>query len=237
MTDDLKNICERAINEGQKLDLRGCCYGEPTGWIGPPSKTPNKYYYFLAGLVRSQHLCNILDIGTHFGGSIMSMAKGLHKECITRSRLVTVDIACKNEEKFKNYPYIKRVEGDATKQKVIKKITESFRGKIDLIYIDSDHKYEHVKTVIYVYANRLRPKYIVLDDILLNNSMKRLWKELKKKFKDRAYDVSKLGIRKDNVGFGVIDWNSEYIPNWMGTDIWVKCYPFGRRFFQLFIHL
>jgi predicted O-methyltransferase YrrM len=234
MSASLKEICEEAIYEGKKVDLSGCAYGEPTGWEGPLLTEPNEYYYFLAGLVRTQNLKNILELGTHYGGSIMSMDRALAEQDNDRKRLVTIDIAYKNNEAFKNYPHIKRIKGDVISKGVIKEAVDSFDGDIDLLFIDSDHRYEHVKTAIYTYANKLKPKYIVLDDVLLNNSMKKFWKEIKGIFKDRAYEISGLGVRKEKVGFGIIDWNHQVKPHWMGTDTWISCYPFARRMLSIF---
>ena len=204
MQDTLKSICERAMQVGQKIDLTGCNYGETTGPC-PFIKRPTNYYYFLAGLVRTQEMTHILEIGTHFGGSIMSMARGLNKESILESKLVTVDIERKNQDGFKEYSYIVRIAGDSLDEDVIKKVEECFSRPIDLIYIDSLHEYEHTKKNIAVYATRLDPRYIALDDIRQCDSMAELWSAITQEFKERAFDASDISIRK-GAGFGVIKW-------------------------------
>ncbi|MCK4463380.1 MAG: class I SAM-dependent methyltransferase [Candidatus Omnitrophica bacterium] len=197
-------MCERAMREGLKIDLSGCNYGETTGpcrFI----KRPTNYYYFLAGLVRSQRMTRILEIGTHFGGSIMSMSRGLNKKDIPKSKLVTVDIERKNRDGFKEYSHIKHVTGNSLDEEVIKKVCECFEVPIDLIYIDSLHEYEHTKKNIEIYAKSLNPRYIALDDIRQCDSMVELWSALTQEFKENTLDVSDITIRK-GAGFGVIKW-------------------------------
>ena len=51
----------------------------------------------------------------------MAISKGLDSNSITKSCLVTVDIANKNIEGFKKYTHIKRIHGDSLDDEVIKK--------------------------------------------------------------------------------------------------------------------
>lgn len=204
MQDNLKLVCERAMKEGLKIDLAGCNYGETTG-PHPFLKRPTNYYYFLAGLVRSQRMTHVLDIGTHFGGSIMSMARGINKGDISKSKFVTVDIEKKNQDGFKEYPHIERITGDSLDEDVVKRVREYFKGPVDLIYIDSLHEYDHTKKNMEIYAKSLDPRYVAFDDIRQCDSMAELWSALKKEFKENAFDASDITIRK-GAGFGVIKW-------------------------------
>jgi len=204
MRDDLKLICERAMSEGQKIDLTGCNYGETTG-PGPFIKRPTNYYYFLAGLVRSRSMTDILEIGTHFGGAIMSMQRALNTENASRGRLVTVDIERKNPGGFREYPDIERITGDSLDADVVKKVCGCFGAPVDLIFIDSFHEYEHTRKNIDIYAGALNPRYVALDDIRQCDSMARLWKDLLLEFKENAFDASNAAIRK-GAGFGIIKW-------------------------------
>jgi len=202
--DNLKEICKRAMNIGKTIDLSDCPYGETTG----PSSfiaRPTNYYYFLAGFVRSENLTQILEIGTNYGGSIMSISKGLNELDTQISRLVTVDIISKNDIGFKEYSNIKRIEGNSLDEEVIKKTVAAFNKEIDLVYIDSVHEYIHTKKNINIYADKLNPRYVILDDIRQCDDMKKLWKELVEKFGHNAFDASNISIRK-GAGFGVIRW-------------------------------
>jgi len=187
-----------------KIDLSGCPYGETTG---PCSfiRRPANYYFFLAGLVKTQGLARILEIGTNYGGSIMSMSRGLPDQDIENSLLMTVDIVMKNDAGFAKYPHIKRIEGDSLDKKVAERVAGHFEGEIDMLYIDSVHEYEDTKKNIGIYAGMLNPKYVVLDDIRQSEGMRRLWNELKEEFGDDAFDASNISIRK-GAGFGVIRW-------------------------------
>ena len=205
----LKEICEQAMEAGKQIDLSDCVYGETTGSCFFLDR-PTNYYFFLSGFVMAQRLTHILEIGTNCGGSIMSISKGLYKDGIACSQLVTVDIARKNEEGFKKYPRINRIQGDSLDEEVVKKITSSFDRDIDLLYIDSLHEYEHTKENINIYTDKLNPSYVILDDIRQCDGMKRLWNELEEKFEDNAFDVSDISRRK-GAGFGIIRRQKETI--------------------------
>ena len=199
---NLKEICETAMEAGRKIDLSDCPYGETTGSCAF-IKRPTNYYFFLSGLVKSQKLTNILEIGTNYGGSIMSISKGLSAEEARESRLVTVDIVRKNEEGFAKYPNIRRITGDSLDKMIIEEVVGSFDEKIGLLYIDSLHEYEHTKQNIDIYTEKLDPQYVILDDIRQCDDMKKLWSELEGEFKDDAFDASDISVRK-GAGFGVI---------------------------------
>jgi len=200
---DLGELCARAMEAGREIDLSGCPYGETTG---PCAfiKRPTNYYFFLAGFVRVLGLKRILEIGTNYGGSIMSMSKGLRPADVSSSRLVTIDLVSKNDEKLGAYLNITRIHGDSLDEAVIKKAARAFHGKkIDLIFIDSLHEYEHTKQNIEVYASLLDPRFLILDDIRQNDGMRLLWKDLESGSAGEAFDASDTAVRK-GAGFGVI---------------------------------
>jgi len=136
----------------------------------------------------------------------MAISKGLHEDDIAKSRIVTVDITRKNENGFSEYSHIKRIQGDSLSNEVVEKAIKSFDGEVDLIYIDSVHEYEHTRNNINIYAGKLNPRYLVLDDIRQCDDMRRLWSELKEEFGDNTFDASDVSIRK-GAGLGVIKWN------------------------------
>ena len=198
----LIDICRKAVKEGRKIDLTGCNYGETDGCCRFIAR-PTSYYYFLAGLVKTQHLTYILESGTHCGGSILSMARGLNRRHILKSRLVTVDVEQKNPEGLKDLKYIKRVQGDSASDDVSNEVVRLFNRPIDLLYVDSLHEYSHTKKVVDIYSERLKPKYVVLDDINLSEPMRRLWSEIVEKFGKEALDVSEI-VGRRNAGFGIV---------------------------------
>ncbi len=155
--------------------------------------------------MRIERLSRILEVGTNSGGSIMSISKGLDERDIAASRLVTVDVIRKNDEGFNKYPHISRIQGDSLDEKVVTKIIGIFDGEIDLLYIDSLHEYKHTKKNINIYAGKLNPRYVILDDIRQCEGMRKLWSELLEELGDNAFDASEIAIRK-GAGFGVIRW-------------------------------
>jgi len=201
----LKQICERAMKTGMNMDLSDCHYGETTGTCSF-LKRPTNYYFFLAGFVRIGRLSRILEVGTNSGGSIMSISKGLDRRDIATSQLVTVDIIRKNDKGFDKYTHIKRIEGDSLDEKIVEETVGAFEGEIDLLYIDSPHEYEQTKKNMDIYAGKLNPRYVILDDIRQCDEMKKLWSELSREFGDNAFDASEIAIRK-GAGFGVIRQN------------------------------
>jgi len=116
-----------------------------------------------------------------------------------------VDIVDKNSDGFNDHPYIKRFVGDSLNDDIIDTIAKYFDKKVDLLYIDSLHEYTHTMKNIEIYGNALNPEYIILDDIRQCESMERLWTDLVKEFKERAFDASEIAIRP-GAGFGVMRW-------------------------------
>ena len=201
---NLKKLCEHSRDEGRKINLDDCFYGKTNGSC-KCIKRPTNYYYFLAGFVSYNSFNRILEIGTHFGGSIRSIAKGVKPKDINQARIATVDIIDKNPANFNNYPHIKKIIGDSLDNNIIDLIVKYFDKKVDLLYIDSLHEYTHTMKNIEIYGKALNPDYIVLDDIRQCESMEKLWTSLVRKFKERAFDASEIIIRS-GAGFGVIKW-------------------------------
>jgi len=201
MTADLQALCEQAMREGRQVDLQGCSYG--SRFLKKEFlNAPVDYYFLLAGLVRTLDLKHILELGTHWGGAIKSMCRGLRHPDSPENRLVTVDINYKNADGFGSYPQIKRITGDSFDRRIMDAVVASFPGPLDLLFVDTDHDYRQTYRNLATYGNRLAPRLMVLDDIHLNHSMDRLWRDLKDRMGNRAFDASHLCNRE--VGFGIL---------------------------------
>lgn len=188
-----------ANEDGRRIDLSGCYYE-------PHRSEPEEYYHYLAGLVRVFRAIRVLEIGTQFGGSIKSMIRGVPTDRIKEAKFVTVDITDLNREGFMSFPdnLLKRVRGDAAEPSTVDKVGALFGDEpIDLLFIDSDHNYRSTGQQINLYANRLQPRLLVLDDIRLNHSMRELWTDLVSLMGDRCFDASQL-VRRGVAGFGAI---------------------------------
>lgn len=199
--DNLFNKCISAYEIGKNLDLKEVIYGKLN--IHFLDFAPS-YYFFLAGFVRIEKISKILEIGTHWGGSVMAMSKGIDPAQTDKTKIVTIDISIKNIDGFKNYSNIIRIKGDSISNAVVNDVKNIYMNEcIDLLYIDAIHEYEHTKQNIDIYSDILKPKYIILDDIHLNSSMEQLWNELKNDNNLITCDISALIERK--AGMGLIE--------------------------------
>jgi len=197
---NLQAIAESAAIAGKEIDLTGCDYG-PHRLSGLYLKV-QPYYHFLAGFVRTLGVRKILEIGTSYGGSIMAMDRGLRgKEPGTQ--LVTVDKVDIAGEAVGALAHIKRIHGDSLSADTLRKVRQHLDAPIDLFYLDSKHSYDHTQKNVDIYGGEFRPKYIILDDIRLNDEMARYWTEAQARFGQFAFDASAAANRPD--GFGLLD--------------------------------
>lgn len=202
----LKEIVKQAWTVGNQIDLNDCTYG-----VWHDGKTvfskPSSYYYFLAGMVRSHRLSRILEIGTYRGGSIMAMHRAVEDKSV--AKIVTIDVNLFEEERLKSFTNIERITGDGVSAKVISEVVKKFDAEpIDLIYIDGDHTYESTIAAYGIYTTLLKPRFVIFDDVTLNDSMFRMWRELLRTQGARAINVVEVepSIRSEatNPGFGLI---------------------------------
>ncbi len=182
------------IEVGKEIDLSDCWYGI-TFYNQEFLKAPSPEYYFLAGFVKSMKLRNILELGTHYGGSISSMYKATEG----KGKLVTIDINNLSNKRIN--PNIIKIKGSSFDRKTIKKVFKEFK-EVDLIYFDSIIRFKSVLENIRIYT-KLNPKYLIINAIFYNDSMKKLWDKLTKEFKDRAHIVE---IEDKPSGLGIIEW-------------------------------
>lgn len=190
---------------GRRVELEGCYYEVS----GPYAYQPCSYYPLLAGLARTQQMTQVLDLGTRYGGSILSVLKALDPGAGERRVLVTVDVTELNAEGLGAFPELVRIIGDSAGHETITRVLGCFRPPIDMLYVDDVHTYEHTSANIRAYATTLEPRFLVLDDIHLNDSMTKLWAELHEQFDhDRIYDATELTGRGYDCGFGVVSWRN-----------------------------
>ncbi len=191
---NINELCHKAKAVGDTIDITGCRYGIHDRTHSDIGETV--YYSFLAGLVRVINAKQILEIGTHYGGAAMAMARG----SVPDTKIVTIDIVLKNELTLSVYPNIKHIEGDSTNRSVVKEVNKYLIPPIDLIFIDSLHIKKFVFFNMKMYKHLL-PKYIVLDDIHINKTMDDLWNKLILKYP--SYDLTDI-VERGRAGFGII---------------------------------
>lgn len=200
----VREICAAALAAGNAINMDGIVYG-PAHW----EKTgrldrPRLYYNFLAGLIRNQSATQVVEIGTWYGGSALAMQRGFDRGAAGRA-IVTVDVKQRNASAFAACPEIVAVEGDAASDRVVDAVAARVRPGIDILFIDGDHQYLPTKAVVTKYGNRLRPKWVILDNIHCGWSMEKVWASAHRVYPGLAYDAgNELGFQAPT-GFGVID--------------------------------
>ena len=198
----IERIIREAWSVGQAIDLSNIGYG-PAHWSGdkPFYDTPSSYYQFLAGLVRTQNCQNIFEVGTHYGGSSLSMLRGIGDS--TPVNVLTVDLSDLNPVLHETRGLTKLV-GDANSEHVIKTVLLHFGGApIDLFFIDADHEFLPTLTNLGLYCLLLRPRFVVVDDIVLNHRMRSMWDAVLTAEAVDCVDVVPE-IREREVGFGLM---------------------------------
>jgi len=186
-----KTLCDTAWELGKDLELSECGYGQSHTVYGHVLG-PLKHYYFLGGFCKAIGARNILEIGTHFGGSICSMNKAVQTD-----NIVTIDIQEHNELP-KN---IKRIRGGGEFPSTYVGLRKLFDGKLDLVFVDGVHSLRDTKKYL-EHCLKLRPRFMIFDDINLNEEMRKFWKHVSVRYD--AYDCSEESRREDNCGLGVI---------------------------------
>lgn len=200
----LVEIIKRAWEVGQTFDLSDVGYG-PAHWKAAKKlhETPFPYYYFLAGLVRTQNCKRIFEIGGHFGGSTYSMLRGAANP--RDIEIVTVDITDLNPNLHKTQG-IRKIIGDANSEAVLKlAVLTMGDAPIDLLYVDAAHEFLPTVMNVCLYTVLLRPRLVVIDDIVLNEGMRSLWNTICLTQGAKAVNCVDVipEIRRPNVGFGL----------------------------------
>ena len=208
-TKSLRNVVIEAWEDGQKIDLSGVGYGR-LHWGNKQDvrDEPSPYYYFLAGLVRRHKFRRIFEIGTHWGGATRSMYHGLTEP--SGGKVVTVDITTESDNRLKDYPDIVKFVGDGNSEAVFGQVLTEFGDEpVDLVYIDAAHQTLPTFMSFALYAVALKPKFIVFDDITLNDKMLVAWEMIRASVPpsdavNAAEVVRAIRPSPDNPGFGVV---------------------------------
>jgi len=123
------------------------------------------YYWFLRYIIDYLRPPTIVEIGTHRGHSAMCMLSAIKKD----GHLYTIDVA--DDFKCEHSQLTKIISFDLNVD--LSKIPE-----IDLLFIDSTHKAEHVRKVLNKYIPHVKQNGIVLMDDIKLNDMYPVWMEL-----------------------------------------------------------
>ena len=209
---DMKKLVDAAYECGKAIDMPNCVYGN--------NKVVPSYYYFLAGMCRLKSLARVLEIGTFKGGSALAMYYGQISSDDNKTKIVTVDIEARDTHQIDNILEIKKIIGDPLNGVTLNIIINEFgRQPIDLLFLDSTKKGRIVMSQLATFCLFLRPRFIILDDITLNDNMERMWNNLEVQFSKFALNLAKSHpeIRKmaeinekviRHPGFGIIDYEA-----------------------------
>jgi hypothetical protein len=202
-------LADEAWRLGQSMDLSGCHYG-PATWANNITITrPSPYYYFLAGFAALIGARSVMEVGTHYGGSGLAMAKGLqHANPDGSWRIVTVDVTDLNRDRLLQEGNIVKLVGSATDPATQSAMLDALQGDtIDLLYIDALKSGTFILDVLTGLASRATISWVILDDISKHPSMKQLWGQLEATFAGRCLNLAAFNpnIRDVNVGFGLLE--------------------------------
>lgn len=184
----LKEIENKIFSKGFSCLLVDCFYDVH----GKNRQEIPFYYNFLFRLIQITLSTKVIEIGTFKGGSSKAMACAL-KVFNPKGTMYTVDI--EDQVCFKD-EFINYVIGDS----LLKKTKEKIKLKeCDILYIDSVHTYKSTMNNFNFYIS-FNPKYIIFDDIHLNEEMNKVWVYFQNRYD--SIDVSEKIHRK--CGFGVM---------------------------------
>lgn len=201
----LNEIISQAWTSGQDIDLSDVGYG-PVHWQSEERflSSPAPYYFFLGGLVRSQGCKRIFEIGTHYGGSTQAISRGIVNS--SDATIVTVDITDLNPD-LHAVGGITKLNGDANSEYILQRVMLAFGGEpVDLIFIDGDHRFLPAITNFGLYSSLLQPRFVVIDDIVLNDGMRAMWDVICASYGAEAVNCVDVtpGVRSSACGFGLV---------------------------------
>jgi len=152
------------------------------------------YYEFskLLELLRKRNPKTILEIGTGYGGSILMFTRVASPQAV----IIGVDYQYANWRipLYKGFAVgdqsIRLVKGDSHSTETLKQVETILNGrKLDMLFIDGDHRYQGVKEDLFMYGSLVKHGgIIVFHDIVAeygpvaNCDVWKLWREAKKAF-------------------------------------------------------
>jgi hypothetical protein len=205
----LSDIVDRAWRLRETMDLTTIGYGRiHWGNLTDTVTNPFNYYYFLAGLVRLLGVRRIVEVGTHQGGSARAMAAALKGE--EQAKIVTFDVTKDGAELLAGHAIIRAYNLDANSEEAYETCLREFgEPKVEFAYIDAIHDFWPTLNSFLICTGALGADIVVLDDITLNNGMKKLWHLIRLRYGDDAIDATEVHpeIRSGGgtlPGFGVV---------------------------------
>jgi len=158
-TDELKQIGEIA--------WEGDAYPNPMFPASP-------YYRFLKELAKYKKPKLSVELGVSGGGGSLHLALGW-----SEGRVIGVDFADDHKERIayivENYPNFTFALGDSTKSA---KTIHALYGKIDILFIDTDHTYDRTLSEFRAWKPFLAKGACVCFDDLFRPGMEQAWNKI-----------------------------------------------------------
>jgi predicted O-methyltransferase YrrM len=157
----------------------------------------------LLRLLKRRKLKSIVEIGTAQGGTLYAWCKIAGSD----AAIISIDLpggpfgggyTLNDIKKFRKYKrknqHIYFLRKDSHKQETKNKLAEILDGrKIDLLFIDGDHRYKGVKKDFQLYSPLVKQiGLIVFHDIIYHPKVpeckvNKFWNEIKRKYKNTAF--------------------------------------------------
>lgn len=140
-------------------------------WAGiPVIKFPNDLVV-LQEIISKVKPDVIIETGVAHGGSVVFSASMLQLYSSKSSFVIGIDIDIRKHnltrlKKNKFYNRLKLIEGSSTAPEVIYKVKKLIKGKKKImVFLDSNHTYQHVKDEINIYKDLVtKNSYLVVED-------------------------------------------------------------------------
>lgn len=152
------------------------------------------YYHYLPNFVKDSKSPQIVELGSAAGTSALMMLSQMSPE----QHLYACSIPePEGEFRFitKEYPNLTMIRGNDLDLSVWKGIDLSKTG---VWFFDTDHTYEQVHAELMLYDKYFNNCYVFMDDINLNEGMRKAWDEIKYPKQELLHWHS-----YKNTGFGV----------------------------------
>lgn len=150
-------------------------------WLGRPIIQYPQDIMALQELIWSVKPDLIIETGIAHGGSLVFSASIL--ELIGRGIVVGVDIDIRSHnkqeiEKHPMYKRIKMIEGSSTDRNIVKKVYGIAKNKKRImVFLDSNHTYEHVLEEMKIYSPLVtKGSYLVVFDTIIDDMPKKIFK-------------------------------------------------------------
>jgi hypothetical protein len=206
--DDLRDHVQEAFERGASIDLSGAVYGPDTGNDRGFLDTEMSYYRLLAGHMALTGGSTVVEVGTHFGGSTLALLAGLRAGGASDPRIVTMDVTDLNGERLSAEPEITKVLGDSTEAGFVESVSSELTGDVDTVYIDALKDAGFVlRTMHNLHRAGIDARWLVLDDISANESMRSLWDAIQAAAPDHSFLISAEfpHIRDPRYGYAIVD--------------------------------